>query len=145
MKTVNGLISGHKLNVVLSDCCMPIPGDRIVAERVQNDIFIHRRSCPHISGRLNPPDPGIISVEWNWLHEKEYKAKFKILLNEINPDRILKQVSETENVKIQSVSFSNTANVPSGTVTIKFQSVDTLKKLGDSLLKLPEVNQIERI
>lgn len=133
--------------VTYSDCCYPIPGDRIVGEILENtELKVHRRSCKYISQFLNPMQPNIMNLNWEWLHKDEYNVKFRIVA-EAN-DEILPQITQLilkeDSIPIRGINFDNDDTKFEGLVTITIKNANQLDELFDRIRLLEGVKKVER-
>ncbi len=133
--------------ITYSECCYPIPGDRIVGEILEDtELRVHRRSCKQIEQYLNPPQANIMNLNWEWLHKDEYNVKFKILA-EAN-DEILPQLTQLmlkeDNIPIRGINFDNDNVKFEGLITITINNSKQLDDLFDKIRLLDGVKKIER-
>lgn len=145
--------ASNKINInvpiVYSECCYPIPGDRIVGEIVEGSaMYVHRRSCKNIVEKLNPLAPNVMALNWDWLHKDDYLVRFKI--EAAADDEILSEItnlimSSDSSIQIKGINFNNDDNKFEGFVTVAIQSAAQLNKLFDEIRKIPSVKRIERV
>lgn len=137
-----------KIKIIFSECCLPIPDDRIVGEiERENEIHIHRRSCKQIAHKLNPIQENIRNLEWNWLKQTEFTTKYRLTV-ETN-DNLMANISavlmQFDGIRIKGIIFNEEKNSFDCIITLVFKSIDTLNKFLDSLKEINGVTQISRI
>ncbi len=138
-----------RLNVPINyaSCCYPIPGDRIVGEIIENtEIKIHRRSCKYIAPMLQPQQPNIMIMNWEWLYRDEYDVKFKIKADA--NDEILPQITalilKEDTIPIKGINFNNDDNHFEGIVLISIKNSKQLDDLFDKIRLITGVKKVER-
>lgn len=134
--------------VIYSECCYPVPGDRIVGEVIDgNEIQIHRRSCKHISFKLNPPQENIIGLKWNWLKKDDYTVRIKIIANK--NENVLSDITTLilsyDNIPIRGINFDNDDERFEGYISIAVKSGEQLTELLDSIAKIAGIELVERV
>lgn len=132
-------------NMVMAECCNPIPGDEVVGfEREDGVVEVHRKLCPkavHLSSLYGDK---IVAATWSSEKILSYLAivemrgidRIGILLD------VSKIVSELLDVNIREVSFSSHDGIFEGYISLYVQSNDDLVNLMD---KVGEVKGIEKI
>jgi len=66
--------------VSFANCCLPIPGDPIVAHITPGKgLVIHMESCPNIRGYQKEPDR-YLAVEWDSDSDQEYRTEIRVEL-----------------------------------------------------------------
>jgi RelA/SpoT family (p)ppGpp synthetase len=137
------------LNVPIfySECCYPIPGDRVVGEVIEGKgLYVHRRSCKKVAKKLNPPEPNIITLNWEWLHKEEYLMKFYILAEA--SDSLLSEITglilQSNNIQIRGITFNNDEDKFEGFITISIKTGDDMEALFEKIKNLVGVKKLER-
>ncbi|MDQ1265478.1 MAG: diphosphokinase / guanosine-3,5-bis(diphosphate) 3-diphosphatase, partial [Bacteroidota bacterium] len=93
---------------VYAECCMPIPGDRIVGIiAAPKEIIVHRKECKEIREKLEKNQLNFVELSWNSLEHSKYKSAVRI----IGSDRtgLLGEISaailSVRNTNIQGISI----------------------------------------
>ena len=128
-------------------CCNPIPGDDVIGYISRGrGLIVHRLSCSNLSS-LSEESDRVVSVNWDTKKNIFFKAKMHItcidsagILNEI-ADIISKNKVNIIDVKTK-VTEGGLANI---WIICKIGDVSQLKMIMKSILKLKNVDSVERI
>jgi GTP diphosphokinase / guanosine-3',5'-bis(diphosphate) 3'-diphosphatase len=134
-------IDDVKINV--ASCCKPIPGDNIVGYITKGyGISVHRISCPNVKDLQER----IIDVSWNNSIVKKYPTSILVHAKE-NKNVLLDIISKTSNndIVIQSINSIDTSENFIFEVVVSVENVDKLNKYLDSLSKIKNILDAERI
>ena len=141
---VSVIVDGiDKVKVQLASCCMPIPGDEIVGYITRgNGINIHRTTCHNLTNL----DKRCVSVHWNSeISNHKYETSIVLYTNTLdNPlvDIISKlspldaQVDEVKVMHREALVIE---------LQLLVRDLNHYEKVKQELLKLPYINNIERI
>ncbi len=135
----------EKLNYTLSNCCNPIPGDKVFGFVTINDgIKVHKKNCPNAVSLQSNYAYRIMIAKWIDSSQQVYTSQITLsgidnlgLVNDIT-----KLISENMHVNMKSISFSSDDGVFSGKITVQVKNQTMLKKLID---KLKEINGIDKV
>jgi GTP pyrophosphokinase len=135
----------EKLNYTLSNCCNPIPGDKVFGFVTINDgIKVHKKNCPNALSLQSNYAYRIMAAKWIDSSQQVYTSQITLsgidnlgLVNDIT-----KLISENMHVNMKSISFSSDDGVFSGKITVQVKNQTMLKKLID---KLKEINGIDKV
>ncbi|BAO74497.1 RelA/SpoT family protein [Winogradskyella sp. PG-2] len=135
----------EKLNYTLSNCCNPIPGDKVFGFVTINDgIKVHKKNCPNALSLQSNYAYRIIQAKWIDSSQQVYTSQIKLsgidnlgLVNDIT-----NLISQNMHVNMKSISFSSDDGVFSGKITVQVKNQTMLKKLID---KLKEINGIDKV
>lgn len=127
---------------------MPMPGDRIIGEMIENTkLNIHRRSCKKVAELLNPPRPNIISLSWQQLDFMEFPTKI-LIIAEIN-DKIIPQVTgllaKYDRINIKGVNFNTDNDQFKGTLKLSISSIYQYNQLLEDMRQIEGVQSAERV
>ncbi len=144
----NIIVAGlSDIDVHLSKCCSPVPGDKIIGYITQNHgISIHRTDCPNV---LNITDPEkIVEVEWNkYGINGSFTAEINIKANErqgllIDINKIFLEM----NIPLNALTARNERGEYSYFEAVfEIKSRRELTLLIKNLNKIPEVISIKRV
>jgi guanosine-3',5'-bis(diphosphate) 3'-pyrophosphohydrolase len=138
----------EKLNYTLSNCCNPIPGDKVFGFVTINDgIKVHKKNCPNaVSLQSNYAYRIMIA---KWIDSSQQVFTSQITLSGIDNlglvNDITKLISENMHVNMKSISFSSDDGVFSGKITVQVKNQTMLKKLIDNLKKINGIDKVTRV
>lgn len=138
----------EKLNYTLSNCCNPIPGDKVFGFLTINDgIKVHKKNCPNAVSLQSNYAYRIMSAKWIDSTQQVFTSQIELsgidnlgLVNDIT-----KLISEHMHVNMKSLSFSSDDGVFSGKITLQVQNQSILKKLMDKLKKINGIEKVKRV
>lgn len=135
-------------NAQLSECCNPIPGDRIVGEMVDSPkLQIHRRSCQHVIDKLNPMQPNIMNINWKQMDFLEFFTNISIV-TEMNDETVLnisQLISMYDRVNIAKIGVNMVNNQYSASIKLKIESMAEYNLLLNDLNSMKGVLKVERV
>lgn len=146
--TSNIIVAGfNEIDVHLSKCCNPVPGDKIIGYiTVGKGISVHRSDCPNVLA-IKDPDR-LVDVEWNrngisgsFTAELHIKAREKQgLVIEIS------KVFVEMDIPVKTLTARNERNeFDYFTATFEVKTKRELNLLIKNLNKIPEVMQVHRV
>lgn len=138
----------ERLDYKMSQCCNPIPGDRVFGFVTINDgIKVHKKDCPNSISLQANYAYRIINAKWIDSTKQEFKAIIKIygadhvgLVNEIT-----QIISRNMSVNIQNLNISGHDGIFEGKITVSVKNNSQLQKLSDSIKKIEGIETVERI
>lgn len=138
----------ERLDYKISQCCNPIPGDKVFGFITINDgIKIHKKDCPNAISLQANYAYRILKTKWIDSTKQEFKAIIKIhgvdhvgMVNEIT-----EVISNHMSVNIQGLNISGNDGVFDGKITVSVKNKSQLQKLCDNLKKIDGVETVDRI
>jgi GTP pyrophosphokinase len=138
----------EKLNYTLSNCCNPIPGDKVFGFVTINDgIKVHKKNCPNALSLQSNYAYRIMAAKWIDSSQQVYTSQITLsgidnlgLVNDIT-----KLISENMHVNMKSISFSSDDGVFLGKITVQVKNQTMLKKLIDNLKKINGIDRVTRV
>ncbi|WP_111708453.1 RelA/SpoT family protein [Lutibacter citreus] len=138
----------EQLDYKMSQCCNPIPGDKVFGFITINDgIKIHKKDCPNAISLQANYAYRIIEAKWIDSTKQEFRAIIKIhgvdnvgMVNEIT--RI---ISTNMSVNIHNINISSDNGIFEGKVTVSVKNKTQLQKISDSIKKIEGVDKVDRI
>jgi len=138
----------EKLNYTLSNCCNPIPGDKVFGFVTINDgIKVHKKNCPNAVSLQSNYAYRIMIAKWIDSSQQVYTSQITLsgidnlgLVNDIT-----KLISENMHVNMKSISFSSDDGVFSGKITVQVKNQTMLKKLIENLKKINGIDKVTRV
>jgi GTP pyrophosphokinase len=133
---------------VVAECCNPIPGDQVVGFQITNDtIEVHQTKCPVAIEQMSKFGNRIIKAKWR----KESNLAFLSGIRIIGFDRkgmlkeIIDIISSQMELNIRQLDFWSKSNTFNGKLMVYIQNVKALNELIENLLKIDQVEKVERI
>jgi GTP diphosphokinase / guanosine-3',5'-bis(diphosphate) 3'-diphosphatase len=132
---------------ILAHCCRPIPGDEVLGYVDKDMVYIHKRQCP-VADRLKINFGNyIVSADWGtkkglfFLEVLEIKGvdKMGVLI------KIISIISETFLLNINKMNVECDAGIFVGRFHIFVHDTEEINNLCASIIKLKEINSIQRI
>ncbi len=136
------------LDYNVSQCCNPIPGDKVFGFVTINDgIKVHKKDCPNAISLQANYAYRIMPAKWIDSTKQEFKAILKIygqdhvgMVNEIT-----QIISMNMSVNIQKLNISGNDGVFEGKITVTVKNKSQLQKLSDNIKKIEGIETVERI
>lgn len=137
----------EELQYKLSPCCNPIAGDKVFGFVTINEgIKVHKHNCPN-SVSLQSNFAYRIVPAW-WIDSSEQEFTAELVLHGIDHQGLVNQVtrliSNSMNVDIKKINFQTEEELFKGTLTMRVNNKQTLKKLKKRLLKITGIEKVVR-
>ena len=135
-------------DVILEDCCKPIPGDEAIAFKDSTGkMHVHYMNCP-IAERLKASyGKSIYSVTWDTHRLNHYKEKLEIegidqfgLLVEL-----LRVITENFHINVSELHIKANSGVFSARIILYVYDKAELYELMDSLKKMHNIQSVKRV
>jgi len=136
------------LEYKMSQCCNPIPGDKVFGFITINDgIKVHKKDCPNAISLQANYAYRILSAKWIDSTNQEFKAILKLhgvdhvgMVNEIT-----EVISRNMTVNIHNLNISGNDGIFEGRITVSVKNKSQLQKLSDSIKKIEGIDKVDRI
>ncbi len=145
--TIQGL---DDLDIRLSRCCNPVPGDEIVGFITRGrGVSVHRTDCVNIIN-LDGEERHRILGEVEWRTEGTSKTSYLAEIKIICSDRrsLLVDISgaiDAEGISVRNVTGRTTKEQAIFQITLDILDVAQLEKLCNKIRSIPDVYDIERV
>ncbi|MCV6631386.1 MAG: RelA/SpoT family protein [Flavobacteriaceae bacterium] len=138
----------ERLPYKLSNCCNPIPGDKVFGFVSVNDgIKVHKYTCPNALSMRSNYAYRIMQAKWIDSTQHEFMANIQLtgidnigLLNDIT-----NIISSNMSVNMKNLNFDTDGGTFSGKITVQVKNNDILTKLIQNLKKLNGIEKVLRI
>jgi GTP pyrophosphokinase len=138
----------ERLEYKVSQCCNPIPGDKVFGFITINDgIKVHKKDCPNAISLQANYAYRILNAKWIDSTNQEFKAILKLqgadhvgMVNEIT-----QVISNNMVVNIHNLNISSNNGVFEGSITVSVKNKSQLEKLSENLKKIEGINKVDRI
>ncbi len=133
------------LKYSISNCCNPIPGDKVFGFiSVKDGIKVHKEDCPNSISLRSNYAYRIISA--NWIDSENHEFNAQIELSGIDDigliNSITSLISNSMSVNMNKISFETNDGTFSGFVSVEVKNKVILNKL---LKKLKSIEGIEKV
>ena len=133
------------LKYSISNCCNPIPGDKVFGFiSVKDGIKVHKQDCPNSISLRSNYAYRIISA--NWIDSENHEFNAQIELSGIDDigliNNITSLISNSMSVNMNKISFETNDGTFSGFVSVEVKNKVILNKL---LKKLKSIEGIEKV
>lgn len=145
----NLIITDEELkNVILEDCCKPIPGDEAIAFKdTTGKMHIHYMNCPVAERLKSSYGKAIYTVTWDTHRISLYKEKLEIegidqfgLLIEM-----LRVITENFNINVHELHITANNGVFTARIILYVFDKAELYELIDSLRKMHNIQSVKRV
>jgi GTP pyrophosphokinase len=134
----------ENLLVRYSQCCQPVPGDRVVGYITRGrGVSIHRTDCPNI---LNLPDPER-RIEIEWAAEKGDRFMVRIYMRGSDRRGLLSDVAKAitdTGTNIQHADMQAVESGMNGEFAVEVQDLPHLRKVIKAISRVKGVLSVER-
>ena len=138
----------ERLDYKMSQCCNPIPGDKVFGFITINDgIKVHKKDCPNAISLQANYAYRILSAKWIDSTNQEFKAILKLhgvdhvgMVNEIT-----EVISRSMSVDIHNLNISSNNGIFEGSITVSVKNKSQLQKLSDAIKKIDGIDKVDRI
>ena len=133
------------LKYSISNCCNPIPGDKVFGFiSVKDGIKVHKQDCPNSISLRSNYAYRIISANWIDSENHEFNAQIEVSgIDDIGLiNNITSLISNSMNVNMNRISFETNDGTFSGFVSVEVKNKVILNKL---LKKLKSIEGIEKV
>ena len=137
-----------KKNLIIADCCKPIPGDDVLGFiDEQNRVVIHKRQCPMAAKLKTSYGNRLLAVEWETGKTLDFPVN--IYIQGIDTIGILHRiadiVSEELNVNIRKIFIETKDGLFEGHIQMFVHDVDDVKTIISKLQKIEEMKVVTRV
>jgi GTP pyrophosphokinase len=150
-KTTTEQDAGQKddiLDLVIATDCNPIPGDGVVALKMDDGkIIVHKRACPEAIRLMASHANRIVPVKWVSYKVKSYLAAMHMSgIDTIGiVSEITRVISKENNVNIRSVHFDTRDGIFDGIIYLYIQNTADLNNLMMRITALKGVEKVVRV
>ena len=129
----------------MSQCCSPIPGDKIFGfVTISEGIKIHRNSCPNAEHLMSKMAYRCIKARWKGDDLKESLAAITVIgIDKVGiVNRITEIISNQHNVDMRSISFETNDGIFEGNMKVMVYDTEHLNNLME---KFEQVDGVQRV
>ncbi len=129
----------------MSQCCNPIPGDKIFGfVTISEGIKIHRNSCPNAEHLMSKMAYRCIKARWKGADLKESMAAITVTgIDRVGiVNRITEIISNQHNVDMRSISFETNDGIFEGNMKVMVYDTEHLNNL---MQKFEQVDGVQRV
>jgi GTP pyrophosphokinase len=137
-----------KLEYKLSNCCNPIPGDKVFGfVTVSEGIKVHKQNCPNAISMQSQFAYRIIKAKWIDSSQQEYKVILKVtgIDNMGLVNQVTRIISNNMHVNIHKLNIAGDNGIFDGKITVSIKNNSQLKKLIQQVKNIEGIDKVERI
>ena len=135
-------------DVILEECCHPIPGDAVIGFKdTTGKMHVHYLNCPVAERLKSSYGKAIYSITWDTHRMTQYKEKLEIegidqfgLLVEM-----LRVISDNFHINLQELHVTANNGIFSARIELYVFDKQELEELIDSLKKLHNIQSVKRV
>ena len=136
----------HDINVRLSRCCNPVPGDEIIGFITRGrGITIHRTDCGNILSISDSEKKRIVDAEWEQLPEGSFHIEIRIVA--YDRKGIMAEVVtilEEKSINISGINTVTKKNIATVNIGFEVPSVNTLNTIMNKFRGIKGVIEVSR-
>jgi len=133
----------------LATCCNPIPGDSVVgfvSEEEDQQIIIHRKTCPEAIKLMSSRGEDIIQATWNKFKVLSYLTHLYVrgFDRQGMANQITNIISNEYDINIRSINLDAHDGIFEGHLYVYIHNTDSLNILISKLLKIKGIDTVSR-
>ena len=132
------------MDIVISPCCNPIPGDDVVGMNIGGKVTVHKRKCPEAIRLMASYGDKIVPVKWVSRQMMAFPAMMRIHgIDRIGiVSEIATIISKEIRVNMRVVHFETKDGIFEGAIQLYVYNTDDLNRL---MAKISEIKGVERV
>ncbi|QZE13572.1 RelA/SpoT family protein [Halosquirtibacter laminarini] len=141
------LLGETNKDYVLSECCLPLPGDQVIGYVGEEHIVIHKRTCSNAIKIMANQGDKIVTAQWTKF--KLFSSLAQIRVKGLDRVGILNDItniiSKQNDINIRSVTFEAHDGIFEGLLYLYIHNVQDLEDLIDVLKRVKGVDSVVRL
>ena len=131
----------------LSDCCNPIPGDKVFGFITEEEIKIHRVNCPNAIQLMSNYSYQVVRAKWTDHELLTFLVGLRLTgIDEIGMVNSITTVISSElNVNIRSMNFESTDGIFEGNIMVYVDNTLHLDSMIKKLKKIVGMDTVLRL
>ncbi|TBW28588.1 bifunctional (p)ppGpp synthetase/guanosine-3',5'-bis(diphosphate) 3'-pyrophosphohydrolase [Gramella sp. KN1008] len=137
----------EKLEYKLSNCCNPIPGDKVFGFISVNDgIKVHKKDCPNALQLQSNYAYRIIQAKWIDSSQQDFVAVIKLQgIDNIGlVSEVTQEISSNMHVNMKNLNFDSSDGIFSGRITLVVKNNNILNTIIQRLKKINGIDKVSR-
>ena len=137
----------ERLDYTLSNCCRPLPGDKVFGFVTINEgIKVHKSDCKNSISLQSKFAYRIMKCKWIDPTQHDYTSKIQIIgIDNIGlVNQITTIISENLNINMRKMSFDTEGDVFKGSITFRVKNKNIIDKLIKRIKKIKGVYKVVR-
>jgi len=138
----------EKLDYKFSQCCNPIPGDRVFGFLTVSDgIKVHKKNCPNALQLQSNFSYRILAAKWIDSTQSDFKTELAITgIDTIGlVSDVTKVISNNHSINMKKVLFESNDGVFNGKVVVVVKNITILNNLMRNLKKINGIDKVTRV
>jgi len=142
------IVDDNMRNYTIATCCNPIPGDDVIGYKADEDeLVIHKSSCPKAIRLNSSESQNVVKVEWTTQRILAFLGR--IALKGIDDIGIVNDcttvISQELNVNMRAINFESHDGIFEGTIDVYVRNASDLNKLIMKLSRVKGITQTARM
>ena len=137
----------EKLDYTLSNCCNPLPGEKVFGFLTVNEgIKVHRTDCKNAVSLRSNFSYRILAAKWIDSTQHEFRTTIQIIgIDNVGVlNKITTIISNSLNINMLKMSFDTEGDTFKGKITLNVSNKNILDKLINRLKKIHGVDKVVR-
>lgn len=105
------LVGKKTYEMILSECCLPVRGDDVIAFARNNQIFVHRIECGNSKFEITAPETIKVEFDWNKIGLEEFVLGVKFISDSAESIHFLLSQAFQENKDVLIIHFFNETDI----------------------------------
>lgn len=142
------IVDDNMRNYTIATCCNPIPGDDVIGYKADEDeLVIHKSSCPKAIRLNSSESQNVVKVEWTTQRILAFLGR--IALKGIDDIGIVNDcttvISQELNVNMRAINFESHDGIFEGTIDVYVRNASDLNTLIMKLSRVKGITQTARM
>ncbi|MFA6400226.1 MAG: RelA/SpoT family protein [Salinivirgaceae bacterium] len=142
------IVDDNMRNYTIATCCNPIPGDDVIGYKADEDeLVIHKSSCPKAIRLNSSESQNVVKVEWTTQRILAFLGR--ISLKGIDDIGIVNDcttvISQELNVNMRAINFESHDGIFEGTIDVYVRNASDLNTLIMNLSRVKGITQTARM
>lgn len=142
------IVDDNSRNYTIAHCCNPIPGDDVIGYKAdEDDLIIHKTSCPNAIRLNSSESTKVVKVEWTTHRILAFLGR--ISLKGIDDIGIVNScttvISKELNVNMRAINFESHDGIFEGIIDVYVYNTTDLNNLIMNLSKVKGITQVARM
>jgi len=141
-------MEGDERSYDLAKCCNPIPGDEVVAVRLETgNLLVHRTDCSKAVKIMSSHGDKLVAAKWTQHKVLSYLARIQLKgwdrFGVYN--RITNTITKELNISMRTINLHGHDGIFTGTIDLYVHNTNDLNNLILNLIKLKGVESVHRV
>ena len=141
----------HHQELVVAECCHPLPGDSVVGfkDPITHQIIVHKATCDELNRLASQHGDCIVKEEIKWSQHKTQSSLATIEIVGIDRMGLLVDlanvVTNDFSINMRQVNIQSHDGIYEGTLSLYVRDADSLNALLDRLRRIKGMDSVKRV